>query len=51
MEYEQFLGRKCRIASQKSVLMSELDVRDVPHHVLVPVPPSGLGGRMNVIAA
>lgn len=27
----------------KSVLMAEQDARDFPHHVLVPVPPNGLG--------
>ena len=35
----------------KSVLMAEQDARDFPHHVLVPVPPNGLGKRMDVIAA
>jgi hypothetical protein len=35
----------------KSVLMAEKDAREFPHHVSVPVPPCGMGGRMEVIAA
>lgn len=35
----------------KSVLMAEKDAGDFPHHVGVPVPPTGLGKRMDVIAA
>ena len=34
----------------KSVLMADRDARDFPHHVCVPVPPTGLGKRMDVLA-
>ena len=34
----------------KSVLMAEKDARDFPHHVELPIPPYGLGKRLDVIA-
>jgi hypothetical protein len=48
---EQRLRRRCPMGRYKSVLMAEQDARDFPHHVLVPVPPNGLGKRMDAIAA
>ena len=35
----------------KSVLMAEKDARDFPHHVELPIPPFGLGKRLDIIAA
>jgi hypothetical protein len=35
----------------KSVLMAEKDAREFPHHVEFPIPPLGLGKRLDVIAA
>ncbi len=35
----------------KSVLMAERDARDFPHHVELPIPPFGLGKRLDIIAA
>ena len=31
----------------KSVLMAERDARDFPHHVELPIPPFGLGKRLD----
>jgi hypothetical protein len=35
----------------KSVLMAEKDAREFPHHVELPIPPFGLGKRLDIIAA
>ncbi|KCZ63949.1 hypothetical protein L53_05480 [Hyphomonas sp. L-53-1-40] len=34
-----------------SVLMAEKGARDFPHHVELPIPPFGLGKRLDIIAA
>ena len=48
---EHKLRSRYQMGRYKSVLMAEKDARDFPHHVGVPVPPTGLGKRMDVIAA
>lgn len=34
----------------KSVLMAQKDAREFPYHVEVPVPPTGLGKRLDIIS-
>lgn len=35
----------------KSVLMAKKDAREFPYHVELPIPPTGLGMRLDIIAA
>ena len=51
-EKEQNANNKQKpMGRYKSVLMAEKDARDFPHHVELPIPPFGLGKRLDIIAA
>jgi hypothetical protein len=51
-EKEQNTNNKQKpMGRYKSVLMAEKDARDFPHHVELPIPPFGLGKRLDIIAA
>jgi hypothetical protein len=39
------------MARYKSVLMAQRDAREFPHPVGLPIPPFGLGKRLDIIAA